>query len=136
MKNVKQYYKELGKLLYAVAMADGIVQPEEADKLHEFVLKELAHYEKTSDSSGMNQAFYVDFEFDDQLQKHRPLNGAVNTFKEYVEQNLEPGDETLMDRSINLVETVAYAYSKKREKQILEQVRQVKDYLILLRKRQ
>lgn len=135
MKNVKQYYKELGKLIYAIAMADGIVQPEEAEKLHQFVLKELAHNESTHDSSGMNQAFYVDFEFDDQLEKHRPLNGAVKNFREYVEHNLEPGDSHLIDRSIRLMEAVAFAYSKKKEKQILDQVKQVTDHLIVLKER-
>jgi len=64
MKNIKQYYKELGKLVYAVAAADGAIQPEEKEKLHQFVLKEIAYHEHTVDSSGMNQALYVDFEFE------------------------------------------------------------------------
>jgi hypothetical protein len=124
MKNVKQYYKELGKLAYAIAIADGVVQPEERDKLHQMVTKELAFNERTYDSSGMNQAFYVDFEFDE-LERSRPgLNGTVKTFNHFLETNVEPGDEALISRSLNLMIKVANAYSKKREKNIIEQVKQ------------
>ena len=47
-----------------LAKSDGKIQPKEIKVLHEFVLKELALFEPTIDSSGMNQAFYADFEFD------------------------------------------------------------------------
>ena len=33
MKNVKQYYKELGKLVYAVAISDGCIQKEEVERI-------------------------------------------------------------------------------------------------------
>lgn len=129
MKNVKNYYKELGKVVYAIAMADGTVQAEEADKLHAFVAKEMALHEPTYDSSGMNQAFYVDFEFEANVENHTTLDGAVEHFKNYVRQHAEPGDEALITRSLKLMESVAFAYSKKQEKLILESVRQVTDHL-------
>lgn len=135
MRNIKDYYRELGRLLYAIAMADGIIQPEEIYELHHFVIKELALNERTYDSSGMNQAFYVDFEFDDQIVKHLPLNGAVKNFRKYIEKHIEPGDGPLIDRSVRLMEAVAYAYSKRKEKQILDQVKQVTDHLTLLKER-
>ena len=39
MKNIKQYYKELGKMVYAVAITDGVINQEERDALHSFVQK-------------------------------------------------------------------------------------------------
>jgi len=125
MKNVKQYYKEIGKLVYSIAIADGIVQPEEQEKLHQFVLKELAHHEKTYDSSGMNQAFYVDFEFDELVEKHGELNATLKHFNQFLENNLEQGDDALIDRSLKLLESVANAYSKEKEKNIVEQVKHI-----------
>lgn len=135
MKNIKQYYKELGRLIYAIAMADGVVQPEEISKLHQFVTKELAHHEKTYDSSGMNQAFYVDFEFEELIRNHPPLDGAVTRFKTFITENSEPGDEALIDRSIALMEAVAYAYSKTKERSILDQIKHVTDHLLKLKKK-
>lgn len=135
MKNIKQYYKELGRMLYAIAMADGAVQPEEIDELHSFVMKELAHNERSHDSSGMNQAFYVDFEFEDNVKNHKPLNGAVPVFRNFIEHNAEKGDGELIDRSIRLMEAVAYAYSKKHEKNILQHVKNVIEHLSELKSR-
>lgn len=123
MKNVKQYYKELGKLVYAIAVADGFVQEEEKYNLHQFVLKQLAHHEKTHDSSGMNQAFYVDFEFDSYVNNHPELNGTAKAFVKFVKENADPGDEALIERSIQLMENVAHAYSKSKEKIIIDQVK-------------
>lgn len=121
MKNIKQYYKELGKLVYAVAIADGIVQIEEREKLHQFVLKELASNEKTYDSSGMNQAFYVDFEFDESERNRINLNGTILKFSEFIRENFEPQDKELIHRSVKLLEVVAKAYPKNKEKNIIEQ---------------
>ncbi len=123
MKNVKQYYKELGKLVYAVAAADGAIQPEERDKLHQFVLKELAEKESTSDSSGMNQAFYVDFEFDATEEKHPATNDVIKGYTRFVHANHEPNDTALLNNSVKLLESVALAYSKKNEKDIIETVK-------------
>ena len=123
MKNIKQYYKELGKLVYAVAIADGSIQPEERIKLHEMVRKELAAYESDSDSSGMNKAFYVDFEFEYSEVKHPLISEVVYSFNRFIHENSEPGDKQLLSHSIKLLESVSEAYSKKREKNIIEAVK-------------
>ncbi len=121
MRNVKQYYKELGKLVYAVAIADGVVQNEERDKLHQFVLKELANNERTYDSSGMNQAFYVDFEFEESEKNQDNLNGTIKKFSHFIEENREPGDKLLVERSLHLLEVIANAYSREKEKNIINE---------------
>ena len=123
MKNIKQYYKELGKLVYAVAVADGAIQAEERDELHQFVLKELADKEQTSDSSGMNQAFYVDFEFDSTEEKHPPINDVIKSYTRFIHTNHETNDGALINNSVKLLETVALAYSKKNEKNIIDDVK-------------
>lgn len=124
MKNIKQYYKELGKLVYAVAAADGAVQSEEKEKLHQFVLKEMAYHEHSVDSSGMNQAFYVDFEFDTTEEKHPPANEIIKSYIRFVHTNYEPSDKELIKNSLKLLEAVALAYSKKNEKNIIDAIRQ------------
>lgn len=120
MRNVKQYYKELGKLVYAVAIADGVVQHEEREKLHQFVLKALANNEHSYDSSGMNQAFYVDFEFEESERNNINLNGSIASFSKFIQENYEPNDKQLVERSVKLLEVVATAYSKNKEKNIIE----------------
>ena len=124
MKNIKQYYKELGKLVYAVALADGSIQPEEREKLHQFVLKEMANNEHSVDSSGMNQAFYVDFEFDAAEEKHTASEEVIKSYTRFVHSNSESNDGPLIQNSLRLLEAVAVAYTKKNEKSIIDNVRQ------------
>lgn len=123
MKNLKQYYRELGKLVYAVSIADGIIQEEERSKLKELVLKEMAGNEPSSDSSGMNQAFYVDFEFENSADKHLDLVEALTSYSRFIQVNSEANDKMLLDRSVNLLESVANAYTREREKNIIEHVK-------------
>lgn len=123
MKNIKQYYKELGKLVYAVAIADGAVQTEEREKLHEMVIKELAAYENDSDSSGMNKAFYVDFEFEFSEQNHPEINSTIKSFNRFVKDNREAGDKDLLTHTLSLLDKVANAYVKKKEMDIIDVVR-------------
>ncbi|MCC6372319.1 MAG: hypothetical protein IT236_15050 [Bacteroidia bacterium] len=123
MKNIKQYYKHLGRLVYYIAAADGHVQSEERSKLKEFVMKELASHENSSDSSGMNQAFYVNFEFDESISHHTNLNEGLAAFNKFIADNSEPGDEALLARSLSTMETVANAYTKKKEFDIIDVIK-------------
>ncbi len=71
----------------------------------------------------MNEAFYVDFEFNESLNKKIDTIGAVNTFFDYVSKSAEPGDEKLMEHSIKLLENVANAYKKDKELNIIDSIR-------------
>ena len=124
MKNIKQYYKELGKLVYAVAVADGSIQVEEREKLHQFVLKEMANNEHSVDSSGMNQVFYVDFEFDAAEERQLSPEEVVKSYSRFVHNNSEAEDGSLIRNSLRLLEAVAAAYSKRNERSIIENVRE------------
>lgn len=110
--NYKQFYKELGHLLYAVAYSDGKVRKKEVNALHEFVLKELAPFEPSKDSSGMNQAFYTQFEFDDILNKNEEATIVFSSFMDYLQKNISSINEHLKSSMIEAVEKVAQAYKK------------------------
>lgn len=123
MKNLKQYYKELGKLVYALAMADGFIQVEERMKLNDFVLKEMASHESEHDVSGMNKAFYVDFEFENSVERKLDTNACILSYKKFVDANFETGDEALVKRAFTLLKEVNASYSKRKEATILDIVR-------------
>lgn len=122
MKNIKQYYKELGKLVYALAISDGVIQENELYKLHETVSKDLAMNESSEDSSGMNQAFYVDFEFDKSVENHLDLNEAIKSYCDFVRMNCEPTDRGLFNRSLVLLKNVSEAYTDEKEKDIISKI--------------
>jgi uncharacterized tellurite resistance protein B-like protein len=123
--NYKQFYKELGHLLYAVAYSDGKVRKKEVDALREFVLKELAPLEPSTDSSGMNQAFYAQFEFDDIADRNEDAASVFSNFMDYLQRNKSNINEHLKTSMIQAVEKVAQAY-KKTNKLELEMIDKLK----------
>lgn len=125
MKNVKQFYKELGHLLYAVAIVDGKIQKKEVNALREFVSKELALAEPTSDSSGMNQAFYVDFEFDDYANQKISIQAAHDSFMKFLEANITEIEPELIEKAIEAIEKVASSFRKvnKHEREMVDKIK-------------
>lgn len=110
--NIKQFYKELGKLLYAVAKVDSTVQKKEIKALNNFVSKELAFFEDTSDASGMNQAFYTYFEFDECMNNKMSVEDAHTSFIKFLDANIMDLDPDLIKKTIMAIEKVASSYRK------------------------
>lgn len=129
--NYKQFYKELGHLLYAIAYSDGKVRKKEVDALREFVLKELAPFEPSKDSSGMNQAFYTQFEFEDVANKNNSASIVFLSFVEYLKKNAVQMNDHLKTSIVKAVEKVAQAY-KKTNKHELEMINKLKEEIEVL----
>ena len=83
----------------------------------------------------MNQAFYVDFEFESLLEEHAELEDSLKHFKDFIETHLEKGDEKLITMSVKLMESVSNAYSKKKEKSLIDQAKFITDLFLKLRNR-
>lgn len=115
--NYKQFYKELGHLLYAISSYDGKIRKKEVEELREFVLKKLAPLEKTSDSSGMNLAFYTQFEFDDIAKKTESPIEVYFGFINYLKKHSANISDELKNSIIESVEAVAKAYKKTNKKE-------------------
>ena len=104
--NYKQFYKELGHLLYAVAYSDGKIRKKEVEALREFILKHLAPFEPSSDSSGMNQAFYAQFEFEDIADKNEDATIVFSNFMDFLQRNKSNINEHLKSSMIQALEKV------------------------------
>lgn len=129
--NYKQFYKEFGRLLYAIAGSDGKIRKKEVDALREFVLKELVPLEPASDSSGMNQAFYTQFEFEETVGKHLSASEVFIVFIQYLKNNAALINEQLKSSIIKAVEKVAHAY-KKTNKLEQEMINKLKEEIAVL----
>lgn len=129
--NLKLFYKELGQLLYAVAYADGKVRKQEVDALHEFILKELLPLEHTVDSSGMNQAFYTQFEFSEFAEKCTPPQLVYMNYLSYLKSNAKHLTDKHKASIINAVKKVADAYKhiNKKEQELVDSLKMELDKL-------
>ena len=94
------------------------------EALREFVLKELAPFEHSSDSSGMNKAFYTQFEFEDIADKRAPAEDVYRSFVHYLNENAFYINNQMRASIIKAVETVASAYKKtnKKEREMIDKI--------------
>ncbi len=84
---IKSYYKELGKLLYAVAKADGKINPHEVQELKRIIKSELVSAEKEKDTFGTDAAFYAEFEFEAYEEMDVDADLAYDSFISFVKEH-------------------------------------------------
>lgn len=81
------YYKELGRLLYAIAAVDGKVSPKEVETMKWVVKDLLVPVEASTDHFGTDSAFVTEFEFDTLLERDVTAEDAYSSFTTYITQH-------------------------------------------------
>jgi uncharacterized tellurite resistance protein B-like protein len=121
------FYAELGKLLYAVADADGLVSPQEKENLYQMVQSRLMHKETHTDEFGTNDAWYTAFEFEVADEQIMPASDAFQSFIEYIEEHKNELDQDTRKLCLTLADRLAesYRHSNKKEKHLVQQLREV-----------
>jgi uncharacterized tellurite resistance protein B-like protein len=121
------FYSALGKLLYAVADADGIVSPQEKMNMFELVQKRLMHKETHTDEFGTNDAWYAAFEFEVADEQNLSAADAFLSFTEYIEENKNKINEDTRQLCLNLADRLAdsYRHSNKKEIVLINKLREV-----------
>lgn len=119
----KEFYSELGKLLYAVSDVDGTISKTERNKLQEIVKKELAPVESHIDIHGTNAAFYSEIEFDFLDEEIADPKTAFESFISFVEDHHSAFDERMIKVSLRVMKELADAYygTSKKEKDLIQQ---------------
>jgi nucleotide-binding universal stress UspA family protein len=122
--NHKNFYRQLGRLLYSIAATDGKVRKQERKAMKEFVFKTLSHHETQNDSSGMNEAFYTMFEFDEMENQMSDSTMLFNDFISYYNEHESVIDEDLkafcLYASLNIA--AAFKNINKQEEKMLEKL--------------
>jgi len=123
----RMFYAELGKLLYAVADADGIVSAQEKQHMFELVQTRLMHKENHTDEFGTNDAWYAAFEFEVADEQIMPAADAFLSFTEYIEENKNKLDEDTRQLCLILADRLAdsYRHTSKKEKALIQKLREV-----------
>src|SRR5690242_3814458 len=106
----RRFYSEVGKLLYAVAAADGAVHKKEYDKLREIVEKKLVPAEHSTDQFGTDSAYYAEIEFDILLDQAADSTSCFNSFCNYVEAHRTALDAHLKRMVMNLANELGRLY--------------------------
>lgn len=125
--DIKIFYAELGKLLYAIADIDGVITPQERNELHELIGSRLTQREIHTDEYGTNDAWYAEFEFDVAEEQGLDPEDAFNSFAEFIEENGKHFDERMREICMLLADRLAgsYHHINKREKHLLQRLKEV-----------
>jgi hypothetical protein len=121
----KDFYSELGKLLYAVADIDGVITQEEKIALQKIVKKELVPAESHKDEFGTDAAWYAQIEFDYLDEEISDAEAAFNSFIDFVEEHHTAFDEKMKKVCIHVAQELADAYHKtnKKEKALIGELK-------------
>ena len=109
------FYKELGRLLYAIAASDGKISPKEVATLKRVVSEELVPQEATTDHFGTDQAFITEFEFDVLADRGASVEGAFDSFIAYMARHrtdLDPERKELIYRAADAVASAFHGVNK------------------------
>jgi len=120
----RQFYSELGKLLFALASVDGHVSKKEKEALKEFVKKELAPAEKHTDKFGTDAAFYTEMEFDIADDEGMDTEQAFESFLFFIEEHHTAIDDRMRKATLKVAKQLADSYHKtsKKEKDLIKRL--------------
>lgn len=125
--DIKMFYAELGKLLYAIADIDGVITPQERAALHELIGSRLTQREIHTDEYGTNDAWYAEFEFDVAEEQGLDPEDAFNSFAAFAEEHGKHFDEHMREICLLLADRLAgsFHHINQQEKNMLQKLREV-----------
>ena len=98
----KEFYIEYGKVIYALALADGEIHPEEEQEIKKMVKEELAPIENGTDEFGTDLAFYALFSFESEDDvTHDTVEDAFNSFLDFLHRRkikIKPANREVLVR--------------------------------------
>jgi uncharacterized tellurite resistance protein B-like protein len=109
------FYKELGRLLYAIAAADGQVNDQEVRTLKRIVSQQLVPQEASTDHFGTDQAFITEFEFEVLAERGAAMEEAFDSFIAYMSRDrtdLAPERKQLIYRCADAVANAFHGVGK------------------------
>ena len=119
------FYTELGKLLYAVAIADEKITKTERESITKMISERMLQKEKETDSFNTNEAWYTKFSFDTAEESGLTREEALNNFLDFVKMYKNDFTETELSLCLKLADTLATSYHhiNKQENKLLIELR-------------
>jgi len=109
---MKHFYTALGRVVYAVAKADGAIQQEEIASVFHFVITQIVSIEKESfDGRSALEAFYTEKEFNRLREENPPMKESFDNFVEFIGKNMRECNDNMKEVCLYVMEKVALAYN-------------------------
>lgn len=103
----KHFYIEFGKVLYALAIADGYVSEKEKNAVIQLVKEKLAPVEDLPDKFGTDVAFYAEFAFETEEDFFDSKEAALESFNTYLKVSNIRLPKTVKNACLDILNTLA-----------------------------
>ncbi len=123
----REFYKELGKLVYSLAKADGEIQPKEMEKLIELLRATDIHSEQGEIIHLNEDKYYTEFEFMLYKKKKVAVKAAFCSFINFIKSNELHIDEKMKKITLLLARKVLKSHKgiNRLEQKMLDELTQV-----------
>ncbi len=114
-----ELYENLGKLFYAVAMADGSVHIKELDKLKEIVRESWLDVDDIEDRYHSDAAYQIETVFDRALEYERTSEESFKEFAEFYKEHPNLFPNHIKKLIMDTCNALANAFSRKNKAELI-----------------
>lgn len=114
-----QFYQNLGKLFYAVAMADKNVRPKEVEKLQDDVRNYWLDIEDITDEFGTDAAYQIEIVFDWLQNEEKDSQTYFDEFAEFYHDHPEKFNRSIKSLVVRTCNDIAASFAGKNKSELI-----------------
>ncbi|MBA4746915.1 hypothetical protein [Flagellimonas halotolerans] len=114
-----EFYQNLGKLFYAVAMADNNVRPIEIKRLRKYVRQHWLDMDEIEDEFHTDAAYQIEIVFDWLNGEEKDGGEYFKEFKEFYKEHPEKFTEPIKKLVVETAESIAKSFAGKNRSEML-----------------
>ncbi|GAB5472005.1 MAG: hypothetical protein Mars2KO_01040 [Maribacter sp.] len=114
-----EFYQSLGKLFYAVAMADKNVRPIEIERLNEDVQKYWLSVDAIEDEFGTDAGYQIAIVFDWLQQEEKESNTYYQEFADFYHEHPSKFNTTIKQLIFKTADDIASSFANKNKSELI-----------------
>ncbi|NNE77165.1 MAG: hypothetical protein HKN31_08840 [Pricia sp.] len=118
-KTGNEMYQNLGKLFYAVAMADKKVVPEEVEKLNEDVRKYWLSVDDIEDEFGSDAAYQIEIVFDWLMDREEESQLYFDEFEDFYREHPSKFNDQIKQLIWRTADDIASSFAGKNKSELI-----------------
>lgn len=115
----KEFYQSLGKLFYAVAIADHSVHAKEIDRLKEVVREHWLQLDDMVDEFGTDAAFQIETVFDWLLEYEKNSEECYEEFEEFFSDHKKMFNAEVRNLTMTTARSIAGAFAGSNKSELI-----------------
>ncbi|WP_222983868.1 hypothetical protein [Flagellimonas meishanensis] len=114
-----EFYQNLGKLFYAVAMADKQVRPSEVERLRKYVRQHWLEVDNFEDEFQTDSAYQIETVFDWLEEEEKDGKDYFKDFKDFYKAHPEKFNAQVKSLIVRTAEAIASSFAGKNKSELV-----------------